>query len=71
MSLRRLVPFALAAFVALPAAAQEADAPPADAPIESPDGETAEAIRRPPMKVPFLLPRSSIVASSPETAIRA
>jgi carboxyl-terminal processing protease len=43
MSLRRLVPFALAAFVALPAAAQEADAPPADAPIESPDGETAEA----------------------------
>lgn len=43
MSLRRLAPFALAAFVALPAAAQEADAPPADAPIESPDGETAEA----------------------------
>jgi len=43
MSLRRLVPFALAAFVALPAAAQEADAPPADAPIEAPDAETAEA----------------------------
>jgi len=43
MSLRRLVPFALAAFVALPAAAQEAEAPPADAPIESPDAETTEA----------------------------
>ena len=43
MSLRRLAPFALAVFVALPAAAQEADAPPAGAPIESPDGETAEA----------------------------
>ncbi len=44
MSLRRLVPLALAAFVALPATAQEADqAPLADAPIESPDAETAEA----------------------------
>ncbi len=43
MSLRYLVPLALAAFVSLPAIAQETDEPaPADAPIESPDAETAE-----------------------------
>ncbi|MBU8977386.1 S41 family peptidase [Lysobacter sp. MMG2] len=43
MSLRHLVPLALAAFVALPASAQETEPAPADAPIESPDAETAEA----------------------------
>lgn len=43
MSLRYLVPLALAAFVALPVAAQETDDPaPAGAPIESPDAETAD-----------------------------
>lgn len=43
MSLRHLLPFALAAAVAFPAAAQQAEDAQAEAPIESPDGETAEA----------------------------
>lgn len=43
MSLRHLLPFALAAAVAFPAAAQQAGDAQAEAPIESPDGETAEA----------------------------
>src|SRR5687768_15247490 len=43
MSLRYLAPLALAAFVALPVAAQETDDPAAaGAPIESPDAETAD-----------------------------
>ena len=43
MSLRHLLPFALAAAVAFPAAAQQAGDAQAEAPIESPDAETAEA----------------------------
>ena len=45
MSLRYLVPFAFAAFIALPASAQ--DAPATDAPIEAPDAEST------PSKVPL------------------
>ena len=43
MSLRHLLPFVLAAAVAFPAAAQQAEDAQAEAPIESPDAETAEA----------------------------
>lgn len=43
MSLRYLLPLALAIAAALPAHAQDPEAEPADAPIESPDTETAEA----------------------------
>ncbi|HZX76441.1 MAG TPA: S41 family peptidase [Lysobacter sp.] len=41
--MRHLLPFALAAAVAFPAAAQQAGDAQAEAPIESPDAETAEA----------------------------